>query len=65
MDKIESHNGQAAAEETASRGKSSKQSLRFEKQIIRTLTGAELKRVGGGTICWPITCILSELLRTK
>jgi hypothetical protein len=65
MDKIESHNGQAA-EEKASRGKSSKsQSLRFEKQTIRTLTGAELKLVGGGTICWPITCILSEGLRTK
>jgi hypothetical protein len=65
MDKIEIHNGQAAPEEKAIRGKSSKQSLRFEKQTIRTLSGAELKLVGGGTVCLPFSCIISEVLRTK
>jgi hypothetical protein len=46
MSTIEVH---GTAEEKAGASKSRKpQSLRLEKQTIRTLTGAELKLVGGG-----------------
>jgi hypothetical protein len=51
---------QSAAEaDSPSNGRKS-QYLRFEKQTIRTLTGAELKLVGGG--CKPISeCFTSTI----
>jgi hypothetical protein len=49
MNKIEDRNTVQSAEQTAGANKSRKsQSLRLEKQTIRTLTGAELHLVGGG-----------------
>jgi hypothetical protein len=45
----------AAEADSASKGRKS-QSLRFEKQTIRTLTGAELKLVGGGCIAGITLC---------
>jgi hypothetical protein len=52
MNQIEDRNTVQSAEQTAGANKSSKsQSLRLEKQTIRTLTGAELKLVGGGCPC--------------
>ena len=51
MSKIEDRN--TATDATVGARKSRKsQSLRLEKQTIRTLTGAELKLVGGG-VCVP------------
>ena len=57
MNKIENNStAQSAAEaDSPSNGRKS-QYLRFEKQTIRTLTGAELKLVGGGDSCGAITC---------
>ena len=49
MSTIEVQSAARSVEEKAGTHKSSKsQSLRLEKQTIRTLTGAELKLVGGG-----------------
>jgi hypothetical protein len=49
MNKIEDHRTAQSANETAGLGNLSKsQSLHLEKQIIRTLTGAELRLAGGG-----------------
>jgi hypothetical protein len=49
MGKIDVHSNSTAANETAGPRMFSKpQSLRLEKQTIRTLTGPELKLVGGG-----------------
>jgi hypothetical protein len=49
MDKIDDRSTVESAAEAAGAGKSSKsQSLRLDKQTIRTLTGAELRSVGGG-----------------
>ena len=49
MEKIEDRSNVQSAGEKAGGHKSSKsQSLHLEKQTIRTLTGAELKLVGGG-----------------
>jgi len=56
MDKIEARIGQSV-EETAGTSKPRKsQSLRLDKQTIRTLTGEELKLVGGGKGCGCCTC---------
>jgi hypothetical protein len=49
MDKIEDCSTAQCAEETAGSNRVRKsQSLHLDKQIIRTLTGAELRLVGGG-----------------
>jgi len=50
MSKIEDRN--TAIDAAVGASKSRKKSLRLEKQAIRTLTGAELKLVGGG-VCVP------------
>jgi hypothetical protein len=51
MQKFESRIGQYV-EETAGASKPRRlQSLRLDKQTIRTLTGAELKLVAGGMAC--------------
>jgi len=51
MDNIEARIGQSV-EQTAGASKPRKsQSLRLDKQTIRTLTGAELKLVAGGLYC--------------
>jgi hypothetical protein len=61
MDRIEDRRTAQSAAETGGPGKGRKsQSLRLEKQIIRTLTGAELKLVGGGANCTVITCHRSD-----
>jgi hypothetical protein len=50
LNKIEDRSTAQSAKETAGPSNIRKsQSLLLEKQIMRTLTGAELKRVGGGT----------------
>jgi hypothetical protein len=55
MKEIEARSTVQSAEETAGASKSRKsQSLRLDKQTIRTLTGAELKLVGGG--CGDCSC---------
>ena len=58
MNKIEDRSTVEFAAETdsASKGRKS-QSLRFEKQTIRTLTGAELKLVGGGCVAGKTLCM--------
>jgi hypothetical protein len=49
MDKIEDDSTiQSAVQSTAPRNVRKPQSLRFERQLIRSLTGAQLKLVGGG-----------------
>ena len=49
MNKIDDRNTTQSAGEGAGTTKSRKsESLRLEKQTIRTLTGAELRLVGGG-----------------
>jgi hypothetical protein len=51
MEKIEVHITAQTANETDRAGKGRKSlSLRLDKQIIRTLTGGELRLVGGGTV---------------
>jgi len=56
MEKIEDRSTIQPADEAASHSKSRKsQSLRLEKQTIRTLTGAELRLVGGGCP-WASSC---------
>jgi hypothetical protein len=51
MDKIEVRSTAQSAEETAGSSNIRKpQSLRLEKQTIRTLTGGEMRLVGGGTV---------------
>jgi len=52
MREIEARSNVQSAEERVGASKSRKKSLRLEKQAIRTLTGAELKLVGGG-VCVP------------
>jgi hypothetical protein len=55
MEKIEDRNTAQSAGAGAGRKEFTKsQSLRLEKQTIRTLTGAELRLVGGG--CTGGTC---------
>jgi hypothetical protein len=61
MDKIEVRSTAQSAEETAGSGKIRMSPfLRLEKQTIRTLTGAQLKLVGGGGCtghsCSNVTC---------
>jgi hypothetical protein len=57
METIEVRNTAQSAEEMAGASKSRKsQSLRLDKQIIRTLTGAELQLVSGGRGCTCCTC---------
>jgi len=57
LNKIENNSTAQSAAETDSASKGGKsQSLRLEKQTIRTLTGAQLKLVGGGDSCGAITC---------
>ena len=54
MQKIEERNTAQSAEKAADFSKFTRsQSLRLDKQTIRTLTGAELRLVGGGSL---ITC---------
>ena len=49
MNKIENNSTVESAAEAAGASKSrTSQSLRLDKQTIRTLTGAELRSVGGG-----------------
>ena len=49
MDKIEDRDTAQSAPEAAGASKSKRsQSLRLDKQTIRTLTGAELRLVAGG-----------------
>jgi hypothetical protein len=62
MKKIEDRSTVESAAERAGANKSSKsQSLRLDKQIIRTLAGADLKLVGGGhctfSFCTAVTFI--------
>jgi hypothetical protein len=55
MSKIENRNSAQSTAEGAGPSKSEKsQSLRLDKQTIRTLSGAELRLVGGG--CTGGTC---------
>jgi hypothetical protein len=50
MKKIEERSAAHSAEKAADPSKFTKsQSLRLDKQTIRTLTGAELRLVGGGS----------------
>jgi hypothetical protein len=56
METITNRNTQAADETAAPSNFSKSQSLRLDKQIIRTLTGAELKLVGGGRACDNCSC---------
>jgi hypothetical protein len=68
MDKIEVRSTAQSAEETAGSSNIRKpQSLRLEKQTIRTLTGAELSLAGGGgcttRTCSNVTCNTS--IRTE
>jgi hypothetical protein len=57
MKKIVDRSTVESTAETDSASKGSKsQSLRFQKQTIRTLTGAELKLVGGGCIAGIALC---------
>jgi hypothetical protein len=60
MEKIEDRRARSANEtHSVSDGRNSR-SLRLEKQIIRTLTGAELRLAGGGGCtghtCSNVTC---------
>jgi hypothetical protein len=58
MDKIDFQSTTHSAREMAGPGNNGKsQSLHLDRQIIRTLTGAELKFVGGGggTSCGAMT----------
>jgi len=56
MDKIEDRDTAQSAGDGAGPSKSKRsQSLRLDKQTIRTLTGAELRLVGGGVGCGVIT----------
>ena len=62
MNKIEDRRTSQSAQETDGPSNIRRsQSLRLDKQIIRTLTGAQLKLVGGGvgggctTSCHPMT----------
>ncbi len=51
MDKINVRSTVQSAEQTAGPSTIGKSpSLRFEKQTIRTLTGGEMRLVGGGTV---------------
>ena len=60
MKKIEDRSTVESAAEAAGASKFGKsQSLRLDKQTIRTLTGAELRSVGGGC-SWTITEKLSH-----
>jgi hypothetical protein len=49
MKKIEERNAAQSAEKADSSKFTKSQSLRLDKQTIRTLTGAELRLVGGGS----------------
>jgi hypothetical protein len=56
MEKINDRNtDQSAGEGAGTRQFRKSQSLRLDKQTIRTLTGAELRLVGGGVGCGVIT----------
>jgi hypothetical protein len=60
MDKIDDRSTVESAAEAAGASKSrTSQSLRLDKQTIRTLTGAELRSVGGGC-SWTITEKLAQ-----
>jgi|HubBroStandDraft_1064217.scaffolds.fasta_scaffold456250_2 hypothetical protein len=60
MEKIKGRRTAQSAEEGAAPSEFRKsQSLRLEKQTIRILTGAELRRVGGGCSWTQVTCIES------
>jgi hypothetical protein len=51
MNKIEDRSTAQSVEKMTGRSNIRKsQSLRLDKQIIRTLTGGELRLVGGGTV---------------
>jgi hypothetical protein len=57
MEKIDGRTAtQSAADAVPSKPKNSR-TLRLEKQTIRTLTGTELKLVGGG--CLRVSCLVS------
>jgi hypothetical protein len=59
MKKIEERSTAQSAQTAADPSKFVKsQSLRLDRQTIRTLTGAELRVVGGG--CLPGTCICTH-----
>ena len=56
MKEIAARSNVQSADEVAGASKFRKsQSLRLDKQTIRTLTGAELKLVGGASDCGPGT----------
>jgi hypothetical protein len=57
MQKLESRIGRSVVETAGTSKPGKPQSLRLEKQTIRTLTGEELKLAGGGriTACRPCT----------
>jgi hypothetical protein len=62
MGKFENRTTAEPAVEGTAPSKSRKSALRLEKQTIRTLTGAELKLVGGGTfLCFPLSCVVSRV----
>jgi hypothetical protein len=57
MKMIDAHSTVQFAQDTAGARKSgTSRALRLEKQTIRTLTGAELRRVGGGCSDTTNTC---------
>jgi hypothetical protein len=61
MDKLEDRRTAQCAEEAAGSNHARRSlSLRFDKHVIRTLTGTELKLVGGGANCTIITCSRSD-----
>jgi hypothetical protein len=65
MNKIEDRRTSQSAQETDGPSNIRRsQSLRLDKQIIRTLTGAELKLVGGAAGCPVRTCGPHTLMTT-
>jgi hypothetical protein len=66
MDKINVRSTVQSADETAGTSNIRKShSLRLDKQIIRTLTGAELRLVGGGRCMATCTIVTNGTLRTE
>jgi hypothetical protein len=66
MNKIEDFRTAPSAHETAGASNFRKsQSLRLDKQIIRTLTGAELKLAGGGCAVLSIRTCGGETIVTR
>ena len=66
MEKVEINSTAQSAEENLGASKFKKShSLRFEKRVVRTLTGAELKLAAGGTVCTFMSIFGGTVTHTK